>query len=144
MQCNALQCSSRREEEENKAYEYEQKDAQWLQQQRQQTLFRPSRYSRDFHSYKRICDKRSSLTRRRRRRRRRRNPNNEFLFFLSSGVPIKAITRSEALSRKITTPKKTQKTLNLLSEGKKKAKNPNTPPLQTQLLQKPNNGCQPQ
>jgi hypothetical protein len=52
MQCNALQCSSRREEEENKAYEYESKDAQLLRQQRQQTLFRPSRSSGDFHSYK--------------------------------------------------------------------------------------------
>jgi hypothetical protein len=52
MQCNALQCSSRREEEENKAYEYESKDAQLLQRQRQQTLFRPSRSSGDFHSYK--------------------------------------------------------------------------------------------
>ncbi|CAM6037781.1 unnamed protein product [Sphagnum compactum] len=63
--------TSRRKE--NKAYEYESKDAQLLQQQRQQTLFRPSRSSRIFHSYKKICDKRSSLTRR--RRRRRRNPN---------------------------------------------------------------------
>jgi hypothetical protein len=35
--------------------------------------------------------------------------------------PNQAITKSEALSQKRTTPKKTQKTLNLLSEGAKKS-----------------------
>ncbi len=58
--------------------------------------------------------------------------------------PNKAITKSKALSQKRTTPKNNPKNSESSQRAKKNAKNPNTPPLQTQLLQKPNNGRQPQ